>query len=77
MNTDEFAHVNETNFSHPDPIEINSNTPRNPEEVYERHYDNYRENEKIEIDEEDLDDPTTSPDLNSTEVSPQENNPPI
>ncbi|KAL3370645.1 hypothetical protein AABB24_007614 [Solanum stoloniferum] len=77
MNTDEFTHVNETSFSRPDPIEINSDTPIIPEEVYERHYGNYQENEEVEIDEEDLDDTPTSPDLNSTEVSPQEDNPSV
>ncbi|KAG5594690.1 hypothetical protein H5410_035922 [Solanum commersonii] len=75
MNTDEFTHVNETSFSYPGPIEINSDTPIIPEEVYERHYGNYQENEEVEIDEEDLDDIPTSPDLNSIEVPPQENNP--
>ncbi|KAG5593902.1 hypothetical protein H5410_035134 [Solanum commersonii] len=74
MNTNEFTHVNETNFSRSDPIEINSDTPIIPEEVYERHYGNYQENEEVEIDEEDLDDTSISPDLNSTEVSPQEDN---
>ncbi|KAG5626564.1 hypothetical protein H5410_011782 [Solanum commersonii] len=44
-------------------------------EVYERHYGNYQENKKVEIDEEDLDDTPISPDLNSIEVSPQEDNP--
>ncbi|KAG5623751.1 hypothetical protein H5410_008969 [Solanum commersonii] len=68
MNTDEFNHVNETSFSRPSPIEINSDTPINPEEVYERHYGNHQENEEVEIDEEDLDDTPISPDLNSTEV---------
>ncbi|KAG5598661.1 hypothetical protein H5410_030031 [Solanum commersonii] len=61
MNTDKFTHVNETSFSRPDPIEIHSDTPIIPEEVYERHYD----------------DTPTSLDLNSTEVSPQEDNPSV
>ncbi|KAG5587275.1 hypothetical protein H5410_047709 [Solanum commersonii] len=77
MNTDEFTHVNETSFSRPGPIEINSDTFIIPEEVYERHYGNYQENEEVEIDEEDLDDIPTSSDLNSTEVSPQEDNPSV
>ncbi|KAG5616116.1 hypothetical protein H5410_015940 [Solanum commersonii] len=72
INTDEFTNVNETSFSRPDPIEINSDTPIISEEIYERHYGNYQENEDVEIDEEDLDDTPTSPDLNSTEVPPQE-----
>ncbi|KAG5625127.1 hypothetical protein H5410_010345 [Solanum commersonii] len=74
MNTGEFTHVNETSFSRPGPIEINSDTPIIYEEVYERHYGNYQENEEVEINEEDLDDIPTSPDLNSTKVSPQEDN---
>ncbi|KAG5583025.1 hypothetical protein H5410_053652 [Solanum commersonii] len=68
MNSDEFTHVNETNFCRSDPIEINSDTPIIPEKVYERHYGNYQENE------EDLDDTPPSPDLNSIEVPPQEDN---
>ncbi|KAG5607146.1 hypothetical protein H5410_028638 [Solanum commersonii] len=64
-------------FSRPGPIEINSNTPIIPEKVYERYFDNYQENEEVEIDEEDLDDTRTSPDLNSTEVSPHEDNPSV
>ncbi|KAG5589556.1 hypothetical protein H5410_040070 [Solanum commersonii] len=66
---DEFTHVNETNFSRLDPIEINSDTPIIPHELYERHYGNYQENEEVEIDEDeevDLDDTPTSSDLNST-----------
>ncbi|KAG5619655.1 hypothetical protein H5410_004873 [Solanum commersonii] len=77
MNTNEFTHVNETSFSRSGPIEINSDTPIIPKEVYERHYGNYQENEKVEIDEEDLDDTPTSPDFNSTEVPPQEDNPSV
>ena len=69
--------MNETSFSRRGPIEINSGTPIIPEEVYERHYGNYQENEEVEIDEEDLDNTPTSPDLNSTEVSPQEDNPSV
>ncbi|KAG5626198.1 hypothetical protein H5410_011416 [Solanum commersonii] len=48
---------------------------KNSGEVYERHYGNYQENEEVEIDEEDLDDTSTSPDLNSNQVSPREDNP--
>ncbi|KAG5632945.1 hypothetical protein H5410_004662 [Solanum commersonii] len=77
MNIDEFTNVNETSFSRSGPIEINSNTPIIHEEVYERHYGNYQENEEVEIDEEDLDDTPTSPDLNSIEVPLQEDNPPV
>ncbi|KAG5605561.1 hypothetical protein H5410_027053 [Solanum commersonii] len=77
MNTDEFTHVNETSFSRPGPIEINSDTPIILEEVYERHYGNYQENEEVEIDEEDLDDTPTSPDVNSIEVPLQEDNPSV
>ncbi|KAG5575926.1 hypothetical protein H5410_056060 [Solanum commersonii] len=76
MNTDEFTHVNETS-SRPGPIEINSDTPIIPEEVYKRHYGNYQENKEVKIDEEDLDDTPTSPDVNSTEVPPQEDNPSV
>ncbi|KAG5581753.1 hypothetical protein H5410_052380 [Solanum commersonii] len=57
INADEFTHVNETSFSRPAPIEINSDTPIIPHEV--------------------MKDIMTSPDLNSTEVSPQEDNPPV
>ncbi|KAG5587258.1 hypothetical protein H5410_047692 [Solanum commersonii] len=77
MNTNEFTHVNETSFSRPDPMKINSDTPIIPEEVYERHYDNYQENEEVAIDEKDLDDTPTSPDLNSTKVPPPEDNPSV
>ncbi|KAG5572825.1 hypothetical protein H5410_062591 [Solanum commersonii] len=75
INTDEFTHVNETSFSRLGLIEINSDTPIIFEKVYERHYDNYQENEEVEIDEEvDLYDTPTSPDLNSTEIPAQEDN---
>ncbi|KAG5610872.1 hypothetical protein H5410_022153 [Solanum commersonii] len=78
MNTNEVTHVNETSFSRLGPIEINSDTPIIPKEVYERHYGNYQENEEVQIDKEvDLDDTPTSPNLNNTEVPPQEDNPPV
>uniref|UniRef100_M1DFK2 Uncharacterized protein n=1 Tax=Solanum tuberosum TaxID=4113 RepID=M1DFK2_SOLTU len=63
-------------FSRSGPIEINPDTPIIPEEVYERHYSTYQENEEVEIDEEiDSDDTPTSPDLNSTKAPPQDNPP--
>ena len=51
INTDEFTHVNETSFSRPGPININSDSPT-PHELYERHYGINQENEEAEINEE-------------------------
>ena len=68
-------YVNETSFSRPGPIYINSGTPMIPHELYERHYGINQKNEEVKIDEQlnlaeevDLDDTPTSPDLNSIGV---------
>lgn len=85
INTDEFTHVNETSFSRPGPININSDSPT-PHELYERHYGINQENEEVETDEQlnldeevDLDDTPTSPaaDLNTVNSIGIEAPPPV
>ena len=78
FNTDDFTHVNETDFAHPSIIEINSNTPI-PHEAFERLYNDFEDelDEEVELHVDDgLDDTPTSPTPVAASVeAPTQDNP--
>ena len=80
FNTDDFTHVNETDFAHPSIIEINSNTPI-PHEAFERLYNDFEDelDEEIELHvDDDLEDTPTSPTPAPASVeAPTQDNPQV